>query len=144
MDTSPNARADEFGQIKTVLMHFMDRYQVFNKGIRMGLVTFHKESYQIDFDFKMKKQNKGMSRIKNLQIDLDSAMHTDQALQMAEKLFTREHGDRPSRRNILFVFTDARELDTSRRDYEPIETIVERLEVRASAVNLGTGAVLLS
>ena len=129
LDTSLSIKSWNLRAIKKFLRHFVGRFHVSRSGNRAGLVQFNRNA-SLEFDFTISSRKRVLKKLRGLPKRLRYSSRLDRGLQMAEELFTAKHGDRPDYRNVLFVFTDGKSTSHRSADYEPIQDIIDRLEVR--------------
>ena len=131
LDISTSIKVPNLIKMKQFLARFVDRFDVSESGSHFGIIRFNQKAI-VDFDFNKYSSNKAVKEaIHNIPDKLGWQTRTDKALRKAVSgLFTEENGDRPDRKNILFVFTDGKPTGKGRPDYESVSDVVPRLEVR--------------
>ena len=131
LDISLSIRLPNLKKMKQFLARFVDRFDVSESGSHVGLIRFYKPAI-LDFDFNKYSSNIAVKQaIRRIPNKLGFETRTDTALRKAVSgLFTEEAGDRPDRKNLLFVFTDGRPTGQRKPDFESVSDVVPRLEVR--------------
>ena len=131
LDISKSIKLSNLRNIKKFLARFVDRFDVSESGSHIGMIRFNNRAI-VDFDFNKYSSNNAVKQaIRNIPDKLGWQTRTDRALRKAVSgLFTEEAGDRPDRKNLLFVFTDGRPTGQRKPDFESVSDVVPRLEVR--------------
>ena len=124
-----------FRDLQNFLVAFVHNFNVTETGNHVALVTFN-HIVEVVFPFTKYTEESSMKKaIASISDQRAWQTRTDKALRVVEQeIFTAEAGDRPDRPNFLFLFTDAKPTGQGREDFEPISTVISRLE--ASLVSM--------
>lgn len=116
LDGSGSVKQENFEKVLNFLANLVSYYKVSPAGTHFGLITYSTNP-TMEFTLADKQYNHLTSLKQRLQSVKypDGLTHTDRALLLAGlALFTPYGGDRPSKSNVLVVFTDGKTSDDSR------------------------------
>ena len=132
MDISSSIGKKNLPKLRDAVKSTVDGFEVSTNGTHFGIIPFAQDA-KLLFNFAAPLYHDPLA-IKNEVDKIDKLYpntRTDKALILANiSLFTAAGGDRPDKRNLLFVFTDGKPYPTDPGSgYKPFDVTIPPLEV---------------
>ena len=132
MDISSSIGNKNLPKMRDAVKSAVDVFEVSTNGTHFGIISFAQNA-KLLFNFAAPLYHDPLA-IKNEVDKIDKLYpntRTDKALILANiSLFTAAGGDRPDKRNLLFVFTDGKPYPTGPKSgYKPFDVTIPPIEV---------------